>query len=226
MMARRITAFLAALGTLYAVSTRQKVHHRLDEATVALRAMLDAPDRGIPGWVLERAHCACVIPGMKNGGFIFGGRYGKGVISCRKEGGGWTAPSAVRLEGGSFGLQIGGGEVDVVLFVMNEEGRNKLMKSKFTLGAEAEGMAGPVGRAAKAETDALMHAKILSYSRSRGIFAGAVVEGATLRPDHGDNEALYGRSVTAADILRGKVATPPPARPLIALLNSHSRREK
>ena len=136
---------------------------------------------------------------------------------------GWTAPSTVRIEGGSFGLQIGGGEVDVVLMVMNARGAEKLMKSEFTLGGEASAMAGPVGRAAKAETDALMHAEILSYSRSRGLFAGAEITGATLRSDDDANKVLYGKAVPHEDILHGKVGKMPQvAQPLIARLNKLS----
>jgi lipid-binding SYLF domain-containing protein len=200
-------------------------NERVQEAGKVFPEIMDAPDKGVPHWVMQRAHCAAIIPGMKNGGFIFGARYGKGVITCRDGHGGWTAPSTVRIEGGSFGLQIGGGEIDVVLFVMNEDGKNKLMKSKFTLGGEAAAMGGPIGRTAKAETDAWMHAKILSYSRSRGVFAGVVVEGATLRPDNDDNNALYGRPVTSGEILNGHYAAPRSARALITSLRRHSRYE-
>jgi lipid-binding SYLF domain-containing protein len=165
---------------------------------------------------------------MKKAGFIVGGRYGVGVASCRKPDNklGWTAPSTVRIEGGSFGLQIGGGEVDVVLMVMNARGAEKLMKSEFTLGGEASAMAGPVGRSAKASTDAYMHAEILSYSRSRGLFAGVELAGATLRSDDDANKVLYGRSIAHEDILKGKAGkTPLAAQPLIARLNRLSPME-
>lgn len=199
---------------------------RVRAASEVLGEVMEAPDKGVPDWVLDRAHCAVIVPGMKQGGFVVGARYGKGVALCRSERGGWSGPSTVRLEGGSLGLQIGGGEVDVLLFVMNERGKEKLLKSKFTLGAELAAMAGPVGRAAKAETDGLMHAKILSYSRSRGVFAGAVLEGATLRQDEEDNRALYGKAVTPEQILGGKVAPPKAAASLISTLSRRSWREQ
>lgn len=201
-------------------------HDRLRAATAVFKEIMTAPDKGIPQWVLERAHCAAIVPAVKQGAFIIGAKYGKGVVVCRQAAGGWTAPSTVRIEGGSFGLQIGGGEVDAVLLVMNEQGKKKLIKSEFTIGAEAGAMAGPVGRSTKAETDALMHAKILSYSRSRGVFAGIALEGGTLRPDDDDNQALYGRPVTHQQILSGTVAPPKEARALISLLGKYSWREK
>ena len=199
---------------------------RLTAASDAFTEIMAAPDKGIPRWVLERAHCAVIVPAVKEGAFIFGAKYGKGVMSCRRAGGGWSAPSTVRIEGGSFGLQIGGGEVDAVLMVMNEQGKKKLLKSQFTLGGEAGAMAGPVGRSTKAETDALMHAKILSYSRSRGVFAGVAIEGGTLRVDNSDNQKLYGRSLTPTEIVNGRVATPREGQPLIAQLGKYSWREK
>jgi lipid-binding SYLF domain-containing protein len=185
-----------------------------------------APDKGIPRDLLSKAHCVAVIPSLKKGGFVFGAQYGKGVVSCRGEGGrGWTGPSTVRIEGGSFGFQIGGSATDLVLLVMNERGAEELMKSKFTLGGNASVAAGPVGREAKAGTDALMNAKILGYSRSRGIFAGAALEGATLRSDNADNRRLYGRAVEHKEILLGKVAVPSSASVLVQTLNRYSSHE-
>lgn len=198
---------------------------RVREADKVLQEIMKVPESGIPRDLLEKAHCMVIVPGMKKAGFIVGERYGVGVATGRNPGGkmGWTAPSTVRIEGGSFGLQIGGGEVDVVLMVMNARGAEKLMKSEFTLGGEASAMAGPVGRAAKAETDALMHAEILSYSRSRGLFAGAEITGATLRSDDDANKVLYGKAVPHEDILHGKVGKMPQvAQPLIARLNKLS----
>jgi len=199
---------------------------RLEAASTVFTEIMAAPDKGIPRWVLERAHCAVVVPAVKQGGFIFGAKYGKGVMTCRRADGGWSAPSTVRIEGGSFGLQIGGGEVDAVLMVMNQQGKEKLLKDQFTLGGEAGAMAGPVGRSTKAETDALMHAKILSYSRSRGLFAGVAFEGGTLRRDNSDNEKLYGRAITPNQIVNGRTATPREGQPLIAQLSKYSWREK
>ena len=222
---RLVVLTLAAFAVLKA-DQQKEATERVRAASEVLQEIMAAPDKGIPDWVLERAHCAVIVPGMKQGGFVVGARYGKGVALCRGGQGGWTGPSTVRTEGGSFGLQIGGGEVDVVLFVMNEKGKDKLLKSKFTLGGELAAMAGPVGRSASAETDALMHAKILSYSRSRGVFAGAVIEGATLRPDDDDNKAIYGNEATHEQILEGRIAPPESARSLISMLGRYSWREQ
>lgn len=187
----------------------------------------DGPERnheregkGIPEDLLEKARCVGVIPNLKRAGFIVGGKYGKGVVVCRNENG-WSAPSMVRIEGGSVGLQIGAGETDVVFIVMNERGMDRLMKDKFTLGADASVMGGPVGRSAQAQTDAMLHAEILAYSRSRGVFAGISLEGATLRPDRDDNRELYGSSVTQQDILKGRVKQPAAADQLYAELNRY-----
>lgn len=201
---------------------------RIREADKVLQEILAVPDKGIPEHLLERAHCMVIVPGMKKAGFIVGGRYGVGVATCRKPGAklGWTSPSTVRIEGGSFGLQIGGGEVDVVLMVMNARGADKLMKSEFTLGGEASAMAGPVGRSAKAETDAYMQAEIISYSRSRGLFAGAEITGATLRSDDDANKVLYGQAISHEAILKGKAGkTPAVAQPLLARLSRFSPME-
>ena len=196
---------------------------RIAVAATVFDEIMAAPDKGIPREFLEDAYCIGVIPAVKRAGFVFGGKYGKGVFVCRMPGSrAWTGPSTVRIEGGSFGFQIGGGETDVVLVVRNARGAEKLMKSKFTLGGDASAMAGPVGRSAEAKTDALMHAEILSWSRSRGLFAGVSLEGATLRDDSDDNAVIYGRKVHHGDILRGKVAAPASARVLATTLSRYS----
>ena len=193
---------------------------RITESANVLSDIMGAKDQGIPQDLLERAQCVGVVPNLKRAGFIVGGKYGKGVVVCRTaSGNGWSAPSLVRVEGGSVGLQIGAGETDVVFIVMNQRGMDKLMRDKFTVGADASAMAGPVGRSAEARTDAMMRAEILSYSRSRGVFAGISLEGATLRPDGEDNRALYGRDVTQEEVLRGRVQAPASAGPLYAQLN-------
>jgi lipid-binding SYLF domain-containing protein len=207
-------------------SRTREAAERIDAASVVLHEIMSAPDKGIPKWALDRASCAVIVPSVKKGAFFVGVQYGKGVVLCRKQGGGWTAPSTVRIEGGSFGLQFGGGAVDAVILVMNEQGRKQLARGKFTLGAEAGAMAGPVGRTTKAETDVFMRAKFLSYSRSRGVFAGVAVEGGTLRADARDNQAVYGRPVTQQQILSGQVLPTMPSRSLIAMLGKHSPREK
>ncbi|OFV96476.1 MAG: hypothetical protein A3F68_06130 [Acidobacteria bacterium RIFCSPLOWO2_12_FULL_54_10] len=204
----------------------RKASERIQESTRVFHEIMEAPDQGIPRDLLSKAHCIAIIPSMKRGGFVFGARYGKGVLTCRDRSNvGWTGPSTVRIEGGSFGLQIGASATDLVLLVMNERGAEELMKSEFTLGGDATVAAGPVGRSVKAETDTWMHAKILAYSRSHGVFAGAVIEGATLRSDDSDNWRLYGRQVGHEEILQGKAGIPPAASGLISTLNRYSSSE-
>lgn len=201
--------------------------HRLDEAATVLSEIMASPDKGIPEDLLEKAHCIVIVPGMKKGAFIIGGKYGKGFLSCRhKSNAGWSAPAAIRVEGGSVGFQIGGSETDVVMLVMNASGADKLLSSKFTLGGEGQVAAGPVGRTATAETDAKMRAEILSWSRSRGAFAGLALQGATLRQDLEDNQALYGRRIENREVVTSQVAPPAAASKLMTLLNRYSPREK
>jgi len=200
---------------------------RIGEAKTVFQEIMGTPDKGIPSDLLEKAHCLVIVPSVKRAGFIVGGQYGVGVAMCRQpQAPGWTGPSTVKVEGGSLGLQIGGGETDVVMMVMNESGANKLMKSEFTLGGEGAVMAGPVGRSTSAETDAYLRAEIISYSRSRGVFAGVALKGSTLRSDDSDNQKLYGKPVKHEDILHGRVAVPAVAKPLIETINQFSRVEK
>jgi lipid-binding SYLF domain-containing protein len=200
---------------------------RIGEAQKTFEEIMQTSEKGIPRDLLSKAHCIVIVPSVKRAGFIIGGQYGKGVALCRQpKGSGWTGPSTVRIEGGSFGLQIGGGETDIVMMVMNESGANKLMKSEFTLGGEGAVMAGPVGRAASAETDAYLRAEILSYSRSRGLFAGIALKGSTLRSDDSDNKKIYGKDIKHEDILHARVPAPSVAQPLIAILNKYSSVEK
>jgi lipid-binding SYLF domain-containing protein len=210
---------------LYAVEPENDAQKRVDASTEVLSEILHAKDKGIPEDLLGKAQCVGIVPSLKRAGFIVGAKYGKGVVVCRTEHG-WSGPSTIRIEGGSFGLQIGAGETDLVFIVMNRHGVDDLMKDKFTLGGDASAMAGPVGRTAQAQTDALMRAEILSYSRSHGIFAGVSLEGSTLRPDNDDNRALYGRDVTHREILTGQVKRPAVARPLYAELNRYTRVKK
>lgn len=188
---------------------------------------MQAPDQGIPRDLLHRSHCVVVIPSMLKGGLVIGGRYGRGAVSCRKDGesGSWGPPSMVILAGGSFGLQIGGAAVDVVMLVINPTGIERLLRNKFTLGGDLSAAAGPVGRAATAETDAQMNAKILTYSRSRGVFVGAELKGAVLKQDREGNRHLYGRKVEARQLLiEASLPTPPPARGFIEQLSKVSPR--
>ncbi len=221
MIARLLLLPLAA-GLLWADSGQAE---RLHEAAWVLREAMETPDQMIPQELLDGAECVAIIPGVKKGAFIFGARYGKGYITCRKKSRiGWTAPGAVRIEGGSFGLQIGGSESDLILAVMNRRGADRLLSSQFTLGAEGSVAAGPVGRTTKAETDALLSAEILSWSRSRGVFAGISLQGATLRQDIDDNNELYGRPLENREIIEKELPVPAAANELISFLNKYSGR--
>jgi len=220
-----LVLMLAFAGLAYAEDN--DAVERIGEAKTVFTEIMASPDKGIPRDLLEKAHCLVIVPSVKRAGFIVGGQYGVGVATCRQQQGpGWTGPSTVKVEGGSFGLQIGGGETDIVMMVMNESGANKLMKSEFTLGGEGAVMAGPVGRSASAETDAYMRAEILSYSRSRGLFAGVALKGSTLRSDDSDNAKLYGKEVKHEEILRGRVPSPAIAKPLLDTLSTYSSGEK
>src|SRR5882724_1512939 len=200
---------------------------RLDAATTVFSEIMAAPDKGIPQEMLEHAHCIVIVPDLKTAAFVFGAKYGKGYLSCRsKVGPGWSAPATVRIEGGSVGFQIGGSSTDLIMLVMNERGADKLLTSKFTLGGEGSVAAGPVGRTATAQTDAQMHAEILSWSRSQGLFAGLALEGATLRQDLDDNAQLYGKRLENREIVTTSVRTPKPAMALITQLNKYSAHER
>lgn len=221
---RMILAATLALTPLLAKDNEPA--KRLEEASVVFSEVMAAPDKGIPQDMLGNAHCIVIVPGLKTAAFVFGGKYGKGYVSCRKKGGvGWSAPGTVRIEGGSVGFQIGGSTTDLIMLVMNERGADKLLSSKFTLGAEGSVAAGPVGRTATAQTDAQMHAEILSWSRSQGLFAGLALEGATLRQDLDDNATLYGKRLENRQIVTTAVRAPKAAAKLIALLNKYSVRE-
>ena len=200
---------------------------RLNEAAAVFGEIMATPDKGIPQDMLANAHCVVIVPGLKTAAFVVGGEFGKGYVSCRsKTGPGWSAPGTVRIEGGSVGFQIGGSQTDLIMLVMNERGADKLLSSKFTLGAEGSVAAGPVGRTATAQTDLQMHAEILSWSRSQGLFAGLALEGATLRQDLDDNAILYGTKLENREIVTTSVRTPAAAEKLINLLNKYSPRER
>jgi SH3 domain-containing YSC84-like protein 1 len=193
---------------------------RLQSSSFAFREVMHEPDKGIPLDLFDKSRCIVIIPGVKKAAFIVGGKYGRGFVSCRRNGTGrFGTPAAIRIEGGSYGLQIGGSSTDVFMLIMNEGGMKKLLSDKFTIGGEAEAAAGPVGRDTSANTDVLLHAEILSWSRSRGLFAGLSLEGSTLRPDEGEDTKLYGERVTNEQILEGELKIPNGARPLVAELN-------
>ena len=217
-----LTGLLLSLSSSFVLADKD-TDERLANAATAFGEIMSAPDKGIPGDVLNKAACVVVVPGMKKGGFIVGGSFGRGAISCRGKGKmGWDAPAMVELGGGSVGFQIGAEATDVVMLVLNREGIDSLLKSKFTLGGEASVAGGPVGRSSTAETDAAMKAKILSYSRSRGAFAGVSLNGVTLHQDEGANKAVYGKQLQADEILAGGLATPPGAKPLTNVLTKYS----
>lgn len=195
---------------------------RLENATIAVRDMMHAADKGIPRDLLEKAQCVVVIPDLLKGAFLVGGQYGRGYATCRHDGG-WTGPAAVRMEGGSFGFQLGGSSTDLIMLVMNHNGMNRLLGDKFTIGGEAAAAAGPLGRQTSAQTDIAMHAEILSWSRSRGVFAGISLNGATLRPDKSEDRRLYGREISNREILETGVPVPPAGRAFVAEISRSAR---
>lgn len=224
-MKRLILVAAVALTPLMAKDN--EAAQRLDAAATVFSQVMGTPDKGIPQEMLEHAHCVVIVPDLKTGAFIVGGKYGKGVLSCRnKVGPGWSAPGTVRIEGGSFGFQIGASSTDLIMLIMTERGADKLLASKFTLGAEGSVAAGPVGRTATAQTDVQLHADILSWSRSQGLFAGVALEGATLRQDTDDNQAIYGKRLSNRDIVMQKRRVPAVAAKLVNELNKYSAREE
>jgi SH3 domain-containing YSC84-like protein 1 len=218
--------FLLALAIVSpALMLADTAQERMSDSTKVFDEVMATPDKGIPQDLLEKSHCIIIVPGMKQAAFVVGGKYGRGFAVCRRSGGGWGAPAAVRVEGGSFGFQIGGSATDVVMLVMNDRGMRRLLEDKFTLGGEATVAAGPVGRTTSANTDAQMSAEILSWSRAKGLFAGIALQGATLRPDDDVNRELYGAKLTNREILSGDQAPPASSHGLISALGRYSYRE-
>jgi SH3 domain-containing YSC84-like protein 1 len=207
-----VLASLAAPA--WAAEDRDKIVDRVDSAATVLKEIMAAPDKGIPEEVIGSAQCIAVVPSLLKGGFVVGAAYGKGVVTCRTQKG-WSAPAFFRVEGGSFGLQIGGQAVDLVMLVMNDNGMRNLLSSKFKIGADASAAAGPVGRHAEAATDWKMRAELLTYSRARGLFAGITLNGAVVRQDKDDTRDFYGHMVSFRSILTGLVAPPKGSEPLL-----------
>jgi len=193
---------------------------RLETSVAVFDEVMKMGDRAIPEDLLKKAQCVAIVPGLKKGAFVVGAKYGRGFVSCRTAAG-WSAPAGIRMEGGSVGFQIGGTEIDVILAIMNKRGVERLLSNKFTLGADASVAAGPLGRTAAAQTDAAMTAEILSWSRSRGVFAGVALEGATLRGDDDANLDLYGRRLEMRPIVTGSTPIPAAAQPLIDRLSKY-----
>jgi SH3 domain-containing YSC84-like protein 1 len=201
----------------FADSNRQQDIDRIRSSRFAFEDIMNAPDKGIPQELLGSAKCIAIIPGEKRAAFIFGGHYGRGLVTCRN-GNSWSAPAFLMVGGGSFGFQIGGSSTDVILIFRNRQGINHLFSDKFTVGADASAAAGPVGRHAAAATDAELHAEILTYSRSRGVFAGVSLNGAVVKPDKSADLAMYGANIEPTSILSGHVAVPAEARGLVDLI--------
>jgi lipid-binding SYLF domain-containing protein len=227
----RLITFTLAIalgcGPLLAKDEKSKTDERLDDSASLFSEIMATSDKAIPQKLLDKAFCIVLVPGLKKGGFVLAAKYGRGFGLCRNEGGqGWGPPAAVRIEGGSFGLQIGVSSSDVILLVMNERGMKRLTTSKFTIGGEATAAAGPVGRDATAQTDALLTAEILSWSRSRGLFAGISLDGATLRNDLDENKAMYGQPWDNKQVLSSGAKPPAAADKLLALLNKYSPRQE
>jgi SH3 domain-containing YSC84-like protein 1 len=221
-----LATIILAIAVAVPLPAADEPSQRLDVAATVLSDIMATKDNSIPQELLDKSHCVVIVPDLKTGAFIVGGKYGKGYVSCRnKTGSGWSAPGTVRIEGGSVGFQIGGSSTDLIMLVMTERGADKLLASKFTLGAEGSAAAGPVGRTAAAQTDAQMHADILSWSRSRGLFAGISLQGATLRQDLDDNTTLYGKRLDNRQIVTTGVSVPAAAGRLLMLLNQYSPAE-
>jgi len=224
-MKRTLFGFSLALTLALPLFAQDKETERVENAGKVMEEILKAPD-GIPQSVLDKADCVVILPSVLKFAIGIGGSYGRGVMTCRggdKFHGPWGAPSMIALEGRSAGLQLGGNATDFILLLMSPRSAENILKSKVKLGADASAAAGPVGRAASAETDVTLRAEILSYSRSRGLFAGVSLEGSTLRPDNGANKNLYGKEVSASDIVFKKaVPVPASAKQLLATLQKAS----
>lgn len=212
-----ICLFLAA--SAFVLPAQDEVpDKRLRNATDTLREIMGTPDKAIPRGLLNHSRCLVVVPGMKKAAFVVGAEYGRGFALCRSLWG-WSAPAPVRLTGGSFGIQLGADSTDIVLLVMNERGMTHLLSDKFSIGADAAVAAGPVGRDAAANTDILMHAEILSWSRTRGVFAGAALNGTVVEHDESEAKKLYGRPMSNHEIISGDIKPPEAAQGLVAELN-------
>jgi lipid-binding SYLF domain-containing protein len=223
---RRLFVLIALVVTgavAFAADLSTRETKRIQEAAAVLREIHSVPDKDIPQDLWDRARCVIVIPGLKKAAFVIGGEYGKGLMSCRKEGG-WTAPAFMEIGKGSWGLQIGAQSIDLVLIVTSDRGMEKLLHNKVSLGAEASVAAGPVGRDARAATDAQLNSEILSYSRTQGLFAGINLSGGVIQPDDDDNRDLYGKTVSPADILgNDAMAAPSVTEPFLSALRRNKK---
>jgi len=219
MRLRHVLTFAAAAAIALPAVVRADAG-RLKDAEAVLSDMAGSKDQDIPSDLIAKAKCIVIVPGVKKAAIGIGGQYGRGYISCRQNGK-WSAPGGVKVEGGSVGFQIGGSETDVIMIVQNDRGVDRLLQSKFTVGADASVAAGPVGRQASAQTDATMRAEMLAWSHSRGVFAGIALNGATLREDSDENQILYGKKLANRDIVRGSLKVPKDAEGLMAALSKY-----
>jgi SH3 domain-containing YSC84-like protein 1 len=228
MMKQIVIAAALAVGlasSAFASSGRSDDIERIQNATQVFREIMATPDKAIPQELLESAKCIAIIPGEMKAAFVFGGSYGKGIATCRTARG-WSSPMFIALGGGSFGLQIGGSSTDIVMIFTNDKGLRSLLSDKFKIGADATAAAGPVGRHAAADTDAKMNAEILTYSRSKGLFAGVSLDGAVVQADKSGDHAMYGEKVNRQEILDGSVRTPEAAGPLLRDIAHYARAEQ
>ena len=224
-----ISAFLLLLlvSSAALAGKRSDEVERLRRATEVFNEIMQTPDKGIPGDLLDKAECVSIVPGLKKAGLGLGGKYGKGIVMCRQGKKSWSAPSFVTIEGGSVGFQIGVQQTDVVMLIMNRKGVDKLIGDKFTVGADASAAAGPVGRDTSAQTNVRLDAEILTYSRAKGLFAGVSLNGATFRPDNDGNRDFYGKEMQPrAILLDGTVPLPEEAKSLAAALSHESPRKQ
>jgi SH3 domain-containing YSC84-like protein 1 len=226
LMKKRFVVCTLLIGSLvlpaFAGSTRTDDISRIEDSAQVFKEIVDAPDSSFPLDLIQSAACLAIIPGEMKFAFLVGGKYGKGIVMCRTGPKTWSAPAFVMIGGGSFGFQIGGSATDLILVFRNRNGLRKLLSDKFKIGGEATAAAGPLGRNAEASTDLQLHAEILSYSRSRGLFAGISLDGAVFQPDEDGNFALYGTGTTPDKILAGNVPPPSEAAPLLADVSKYA----
>jgi lipid-binding SYLF domain-containing protein len=216
-----VVLILASMSWAADDKDQSDINKRIVKAAEVLNEIMGTPDKAIPDKVMEKAKCIAVVPSVVKIAVGFGGEHGKGVVTCRTPKG-WSAPAPITITGGSWGLQLGGQAIDLVMVVTNDNGMQHLLSSKFKIGADASAAAGPVGRTAAADTDASMHAEVLTYSRARGIFAGIDLSGAVVKQDKDETILLYGKMVPFEDILSGKVPPPPASQPFLAAVRKYS----
>ncbi|MGA7107743.1 MAG: lipid-binding SYLF domain-containing protein [Terracidiphilus sp.] len=222
-MKKLLGIFLILAGSMplaRAADDQQKIDSRLQAARTTIDAIMSVPDKAVPDGIARKAVCVAVIPGVVKGAFILGAEYGQGVVTCRT-GAGWSAPVFIRLAGGSFGFQAGGQGTDLVLVAVNDKGFQDLLKDKFKIGGDASAAAGPVGRDAQASTDLSMRAELLTWSRSRGVFAGIDLNGVSVSQNRADTDDIYGTQHTFEQILHGAVAPPEVARPFLNAVSQY-----